>query len=181
MDVPKSQNPKGCQATGIPTATKIQNNVCFWIIMIFSRYIFFFVVGTVPILFAAVQPWVWSFYTACIFAAFLILFWQNQKKNMLWTPGKLFLFTVGIFFVVTLVQCLPIPSSILSFLCPFRYDLLTQSNAIIGTSISWHTLSYSPLSSFAWWIFLLSLYMFFLVCKECCASQRQLKLLPVVP
>jgi len=128
-------------------------------------------------LFAAVQPWVWSFYTVCIIAAFLILFWQNPKKNMLWTQSRLFLFTVGLFFVVTLVQCLPISSSILSFLCPFRYDLLTQSNAIIGTSISWHTLSYSPLSSLAWWIFLLSLYMFFLVCQECCASQSQLKFL----
>ncbi len=40
--------------------------------MTLSRNVIIFIVATISILFAAVQPWIWSFYTVCIFAAFLI-------------------------------------------------------------------------------------------------------------
>lgn len=141
-----------------------------------NRYLLFFIVGTIPILFAAVQPWVWSFYTACIFAAFLLLLWQN-RHSWAWAPGRIFICTVGLFFVVTLDQCLPLPSSMLSFLSPFQHKVLTQSHTIVDSPISSLTLSYYPLSSLAWWTFLLGQLMFFVVFRECCASSRHLKLL----
>jgi O-antigen ligase len=152
--------------------------------MTISRNILFFIVATIPILFAAVQPWIWSFYTACIFAAFLILFlqktggqvWQNRESR-LWQPPKIFIFTVGLFFVVTLFQSLPLPESVLSLLSPFRYRILAQSRAIIGNPDDLATLSYDPLTSLAWWLFLLGLFLFFLVFRKTFISDRNLKIL----
>ena len=152
--------------------------------MITSRYIIIFIVATIPILFAAVQPWVWSFYTACMVLSFLILFlqkaggqvWQNKESRM-WHPPGLFIFSVGLFFVVTLFQIIPLPESFLSFLSPFRFKVLTQSRAIIGNPADLATLSYAPLTSLAWWIFMLGLFLFFLVFRKTFVSDRNLKIL----
>ena len=152
--------------------------------MIISRNIIFFIVATIPVLFAAVQPWVWSFYTACTVLAFLILFlqkpggqvWQN-KEGRIWHPPNIFIFTVGVFFVVTLCQILPLPESVLSFLSPFRFKILTQVRSIIGDPSGIATLSYAPLTSLAWWIFLLSLFLFFLVFQKNFIFDRDLKIL----
>ena len=149
-----------------------------------SRYIIFFIVATIPILFAAVQPWVWSFYTSCIVLAFLILFfqkpvgqvWQNEGSRI-WHPPHIFIFTVGVFFVVTLCQVIPLPDSVLSFLSPFRFRILSQSRAIIGNPSDLRTLSYAPLTSLAWWIFLLGLFLFFLIFQKIFTSDRNLKIL----
>jgi len=142
----------------------------------FSRYIIYFIVATIPILFAAVQPWIWTFYTICIFAAFFILFVQSQDSRK-WIPGKLFITFVGLFFAVALIQCLPLPSSILSFLSPFRFKILSQVSAILDSPTSWHSISYSLHNSFAWWIFLMSLVLFFFAFKNCFASYRNLNFL----
>jgi len=144
--------------------------------MTLSRNIIFFIVATIPILFAAVQPWIWSVYTVCIFAAFLIILWQNRDKQI-WIQSKIFIVFLGLFFAVTLFQSLPLPSSVLSFLSPFRYDLLSRSSTITGVPVSWHSISYSLRNSFAWWIFLLSLMLFFFAFKKCFASSRNLRLL----
>jgi cell division protein FtsW (lipid II flippase) len=49
--------------------------------MALSRSTIFFIVATIPILFAAVQPWIWFFYTVCIFAAFFLVFLQKQEEE----------------------------------------------------------------------------------------------------
>jgi O-antigen ligase len=141
-----------------------------------SRSGVFFIVATIPILFAAVQPWIWAFYTACIVLSFLILLWGNSEERM-WKPPLIFVLPVGLFFFVTLCQCLPIPKPALSFFSPFRYHWLAQSRAIIGRSFNLATISYAPLTSLAWWIFLLGLFLFFLVFRESITSGRDLKIL----
>jgi O-antigen ligase len=65
----------------------------------------------------------------------------------------------------------------LSFLSPFRFKVLTQARAIIGNSSDLATVSYAPLTSLAWWIFLLGLFLFFLVFKKNFMSDRNLKIL----
>ena len=135
-------------------------------------------------MFAAVQPWIWSFYTACMVLAFLILFlqkaggqgWQNNEGRVWHPPGK-FIFTVGLFFAITLFQSLPLPESFLSLLSPFRFKILAQSRAIIGIPADLATLSYAPLTSLAWWIFFLGLFLFFLVFRKTVVSDRNLKIL----
>jgi len=144
--------------------------------MIISRSIIYFIVATIPILFAAIQPWIWSFYTTCIFAAILILLWKGQE-DWIWKPGILFIFSVGLFFAVTLSQSVPLPGSVLSFLSPFRHKMLVQSRAIIGSPAALATISYTPLTSLAWWIFLAGLFLFFLVFLKSVTSHRDLKIL----
>jgi O-antigen ligase len=141
-----------------------------------SRNILFFIVATIPILFAAVQPWVWSFYTACIVLAFLILLWQ-KREGWIWKPPGIFIFSVGLFFIVTLCQSLPLPDSVISLLSPFRFRVLAQSRAIIGNPSDLATLSYDHLTSLSWWIFLLGLFLFFLVFQKNFISDRNLKIL----
>ena len=144
--------------------------------MTVSRNILFFIVATIPILFAAVQPWIWSFYTAGIVLAFLILMWQD-KEGWVWHPPGIFIFTVGVFFVVTLCQILPLPDFVLSLLSPFRFKIFKQSRAILANSSDLVTLSYAPLTSLSWWIFLLGLFLFFLVFQKNFTSDRNLKIL----
>ena len=152
--------------------------------MTVSRYIIYFIVATIPILFAAVQPWIWSFYTACIVLAFLVLFlqkhggqvWGNREVRP-WKPPGVFIFSVGLFFFITLLQCLPIPKFALSFFSPFRYQLLSESRAFIGRPFELASISYAPFTSFAWWIFLLGLFLFFLVFRNSIISGRDLKVL----
>jgi O-antigen ligase len=144
--------------------------------MYINRTIIFFIVATIPVLFAAVQPWIWSFYTACMVLAFLILLWQ-KKEGRVWHPPRIFIFTVGLFFVVTLFQSLPLSESFLSFLSPFRFRVLAQSRAIIGNPSDLATLSYAPLTSLAWWTFMLGLFLFFLVFQKNFTSNRDLKIL----
>jgi O-antigen ligase len=141
-----------------------------------SRNIIFFILATIPVLFAAVHAWVWSFYTVCIFAAFLILLWQN-KINPPGTGHKVYVFALGAFFCVGLVQCLPLPSFILSFLSPFRHEVLTHTRTIIQGYAGWQSISYASLKSLAWWMFLLSLLLFFLVFRKTVRSPRHLKIL----
>jgi O-antigen ligase len=135
-----------------------------------------FIVATIPLLFAAVQPWVWSAYSVLIFAVFLVLLWQDKNKSS-WIPNRIVIFTLLIFFIVTLFQYLTLPEYFLSLLSPFRYETLSTANQLLNNSLSWHSLSYSPLNSFAWWTFLLSAFMFFFVLRTFFESRRSLKLL----
>ncbi|MBW1957226.1 MAG: O-antigen ligase family protein [Deltaproteobacteria bacterium] len=144
--------------------------------MTFSRSIIFFIIATIPVFFAAVQAWIWSFYTAGIFAAFLILLWQN-RINKAWLPDKIYIFAMGAFYLVCLLQCLPLPSTILSFLSPFRHKVLTQSMAIIHGSVGWQSISYASLRSLAWWTFLLGLLLLFFIFRITFTSSRHLKIL----
>jgi O-antigen ligase len=144
--------------------------------MIVVRIIVLLVIGTIPLLFAAAQSWVWTVYSVLIFASFLLLLWQGGNQR-LWAPSKIFIITVVLFFTLTISQYVPLSSSILYLLSPLRYEALATSNNILNNSISWHALSYSPLISFSWWTFLLSAFMFFFVLSHFCSSRRSLKLL----
>jgi len=143
--------------------------------MMLSRYIIFFIVGTIPILFAAVQPWIWSFYTAVMVLAFLIALWQNPN-SIVRKPGKVTIFSAGLFFGVTLLQSLPLPCAVVSLLSPFRYTVLTQAAGILGSPVSWPTVSYAPLTSLAWWTFLLGLFLFFRVVHQSMVASKDLTL-----
>jgi len=82
-----------------------------------NRFIIYFVISTIPLLFASVQPWVQSFYT------------------------------------------------------------LVQAHILTDRALAWQAVSYSSRVSIAWWIFLLSLFLFVSVLREYCASRHNLALL----
>ncbi len=141
--------------------------------MLACKSLTLFILATVPILFAAVQPWVWSFYTLCIFAAYLLLLW-HPRGHPSGVTDKIFFLAIVVFLGATLFQCLPMPQDILSLLSPYRFQGLSESLAIIGSPAGWQSISYASLNSLAWWAFLLSLVMFFLVLRKNFASPVRL-------
>jgi len=135
--------------------------------------IIYAVIGTVPLVFAAVQPWIWSAYSVAVFIAFVLVLWSKQNPPYL-TRNRFFFFSVVLFFAVTLFQFLPLPPRALSFLSPYRYHLLEKCRVLIDAPVSWQSISYSPSSSLSWWIFLLSLLIFFLVLRKVIPYRRHL-------
>ena len=147
--------------------------------MKFAFLIICAVIWTVPFVFAAVQPWIWSAYAAAVFMAFVLVLWSKRISVGL-PNSKFFLGTVLFFFAVTFFQCLPLPPRVLSFLSPFRYQLLEKSRVLIDGPVSWHAISYSPLSSLSWWVFLLSLLIFFLVLRQFITYRRNLRVVILI-
>jgi hypothetical protein len=132
------------------------------------------VTGTVPFMFAAVQPWVWSFYVAVIFAGFIYVMWAGGISFKL-TGHKIFVVSVGFFVLYTLFQCIPLPNEILKALSPYRHALLQKSSLLTGIPMSWQPVSYSSMNSLSWWIFLLSLALYFSILERFLISHNNIK------
>ncbi len=132
--------------------------------MVVTHIFILFIIGTIPIIFAAVQPWVWSVYSIFMVVAFLIFLWQDRIRLSL-LPGLRVNLTVVLFFTVTLFLSLPLPGYILSYLSPVRFQALTNSRVLLNSPPTWQTLSYSPQVAFSWWVFLISLCLFFLTVR----------------
>ena len=142
--------------------------------MVITQFFILFIIGTIPIIFAAVQPWVWSVYSICMIAAFLIFVWQDRIRLSL-APGLSVNLMVVLFFTVTLFLSLPLPGYILSYLSPVRFQTLTDAQVLLNSPPTWQTLSYAPLVALSWWMFLFSLYLFFVAVRSLCADTKNLK------
>ena len=150
------------------------NNVRTKGLMVITQFFILFIIGTIPIIFAAVQPWVWSVYSSCMIATFLIFLWHDRIRLSL-TSGLSVNITVTLFFTVTLFLSLPLPGYILSYLSPVRYQTLTNAEVLLNSPPTWQTLSYAPLVALSWWMFLFSLYLFFIAVRSLCADTKNLK------
>ena len=134
-----------------------------------------FILLTIPILFAAVQPFVWAVYTVLMYAAFVLVLWIAPQGGLP-RPGNAFYLSLGPFFLVTLLLCLPLPDGVLALLSPTRFELLQESQALTGQPAHWRSLGYYPLHGLAWWGFLLGLALFFRVLQTTFSSQRSMRL-----
>jgi O-antigen ligase len=132
-----------------------------------------FIIATIPLPYASVQPVVWSVYAGLIFFLFIYGLWCD-KLDFQFTKSPLLIFSLGLFMVYTLLQVVPLPVGVLRFLNPFQYRVIQQSAFLLGESSSWHSISYVSSASFAWWIFLLSLFLFFGLLRSYLASSRNL-------
>jgi O-antigen ligase len=130
---------------------------------------------TVAIPFGAVHPWVWSFYTILIFAAFVVMLGAAAPGSRP-KPGRAFYLSLVPFFCAALFLCLPLPEALLALLSPFRHRILIQATDLLGETITWSTLSYRPLDSLAWIVFLVSLVLFFLILETHFSRQSHLHL-----
>jgi O-antigen ligase len=142
--------------------------------MVITHIFIFVIVGTIPMIFAAVQPWVWSLYSLSMIAAFLIFLWQDRIRISL-VPRISANLTLVLFFSVTLFLCLPLPDFIISYLNPTRFQTLTTARVLLDSPLAWQTLSYAPMVALAWWVFLISLYIFFVTVRSLCADAGILK------
>lgn len=141
----------------------------------FSKALVIFVLATVSILFGSVQAWVWSFYSAVIYVAFVVFLWQQRPIGSL-VRFNGYGVAVGLFLVLTLFACLPLSEQLMRVLNPVRYKLLMQSKALTALDAAWPTLSYAPFHSLSWWAFLLGLGLLFELLKIFFKSIRMLRL-----
>lgn len=105
--------------------------------------------------------------------SFLIYIWQDRTRLSI-TPVVGMKSTVVVFFTVSLFLCLPLPAFILSILSPVRYQTLASAHTLLNNPFKWQSISYSPLVAFSWWVFLLSLCLYFVVVRNLCAGQKTL-------
>ena len=138
-----------------------------------------FIIGTIPIIFAAVQPWVWSVYGLCMIVSFLIFLWQDRSQLSI-VPGVSINLAVVLFLAVTLFLCLPLPTKVLSYLSPVRYQTVMTAQDLLSHPSSWQTLSYIPRLAFSWWVFLICLCLFFVTVRRLCAESKILKRIVLV-
>ena len=132
------------------------------------------VVATIPILYAAVQPWVWSLYCLSMILAFIAALWTVGSGGGSLRVGRAHI-PVALFFAWTLLLCLPLPHSILALISPTRSDLLVQTWLLTGLEPGWEAAGYASTRSLAWWLFLLSLGLFYTVVRNLCTETRMLK------
>jgi O-antigen ligase len=143
--------------------------------MPFIRTIVYFILATIPILFGAVQIWVWPFYTFLMLAAFAALLWASPRVPHL-RPGRAFYLSLVPFSVAALILCLPLPSSLVAWVSPFRHQAASRTAELLGSPPAWTTLSYRPLESLAWMGFLLGLVLFFFVLVAHLEDRRHLRM-----
>jgi len=142
------------------------------LVLLFS----FLIIGTIPILFAAVQPWVWSFYSLLMIAAFVLYQWLKQDQIVFSTKKRINI-PITLFFTYTILFWLPLPAGIISFLSPIRLEYISTAQNLTDTVFKGQTLSYSPLDAYSWWVFLLSLYLFFFVVRHLSADRKFLMII----
>ena len=143
--------------------------------MRFVHISIYLILATVAIPFGAVHSWVWSFYVALIFTAFVSMLGAIEPDARP-KPGHVFYISLGAFFGAALFLCLPLPEYWVARLSPFRQHVLSQAAALLDTPTTWYTLSYRPLDSLAWLVFLLGLVLFFLILEVHFNHRRHLKL-----
>ncbi len=138
------------------------------------RIISLSIIGTMPILFAAVQPWVWSFYCLLMIAVFILSLW-NTRYPSAFSRARPLNQAVALFFIWTLILVLPFPPAVLSFLSPTRSGILADAWALTGSIPTWESISYLSKKALSWWVFLLSLGLFFLVVRNLCTERKTLQ------
>ena len=67
-----------------------------------------FVLATMPLLFGAVQAWVWSVYTVAMYAAFVLMLGAGRGAACLPAANGWWA-AVGVFLAATLLACVPLP------------------------------------------------------------------------
>ena len=131
-----------------------------------------FIIATIPIIFAAVQPWVWSIYCLMMVAAIILSFWTIPDRSG-FPRVRTVNFLVAVFFLWTLILYIPFPYQVISFLSPTRADILSRAWALNGSTPEWESLSYLSWPAFAWWGYLLSLGFFFFVLRNLCTERNR--------
>ena len=142
--------------------------------MTFIRILSLFIISTIPIIFAAVQPWAWSLYGFLMIAAFIFSSWTRGDQLYLNRKGYLNKYVV-IFFIWTLFLCIPVPYQVISLLSPTRFQTLSKAWELTGSIPIRESVSYLSKNGLAWWVFLLSMGLFHIVVKDLCKDRKMLK------
>jgi len=144
--------------------------------MTIVRILTYFIIGTIPVLFASVQPWVWSFYAFCMVAGFIIFLWHNRVSSNVFESVNGNKLAVVSFLAISLSLCLPLPPVMLSFLSPTRFHEISTAWNLTDSHPAWESISYISGNALTWWVFLLSLVLFFILLQDLFKDRKTLKI-----
>ncbi len=135
-----------------------------------------FVIATIPILFAAVQPWVWSLYCLLMISCIYPVFVEQRREPTAFPRSFGFLINRLSYFSSGRCFCaFPFRSPVLSFLSHTRAEILSRAWALNGSTLDLGNASYLSKPALSRWVFLLSLGLFFLVVRNLCSERKTLK------
>ncbi len=137
------------------------------------HFLSLFIIATIPVPFAAVQPWVWSIYSLLMIIVFVLGLWTLRRPHPINSPFQTI--ALGVFFIWSLILVVPFPPGLLPILSPMRAEALANAWKLTGDVPIWQSISYAPTDATAWWIFLLSLTLFFVVVRHLCEDRKLLK------
>jgi O-antigen ligase len=143
-----------------------------------ERYFILLILGTVPLIFASVQPWIWSLYVAAVFVIFLTAWWRGQVAFR--DNGTAAAWLVYLFFGWSLFQLAPLPADLLGRLSPFRGSLLENAYEMIGISGSWKPMAYEHGLALGRWSIWLAAFLLAMLVRAACREGAFLRALAVV-
>jgi O-antigen ligase len=141
-------------------------------------YAILVILATVPLIFGAVQPWVFSLYVAGVFLVFLSLLWRKRIGSS--ELGKGAVRVLYCFLGWSLLLLVPIPENMLAFLSPFRADLLKRADELLGVSGGWSAVAYVNTLSLSRWSLWLAAVLLGVMVKTASLNRRFLTRLVVV-
>jgi len=124
------------------------------------------ILATMPIIYAAVQPWIWAWYAAAVFFTFLWAYWP--KKIRLQDNGFGAVWLVYLFLLWSLFQFAPLPLDWLARLSPFRADLLKQARDLAGVKDVWPSMAYVHGIGLEQWILWLAAFLLAMLVARAC-------------
>ena len=141
-----------------------------------AKGIVYFIIGTVGLLFGAVQPWIMVLYAGLMIMAFAVMMLQG---GLSWRPGPWALGIVGFFLLVTLIQMIPFSQGVLEWVSPVRAWVLGTRHSVLGAG-DWvpgtgYAVAYSVYQAFARWGFIICLGLFFWVCVNLGKDRKTFK------
>ena len=147
---------------------------------IFVKISTLFILGTIPILFASVQPWVYAFYSFIMIAGFIFFLWQGHRSYSIFRPPLPIKLALGLFFTLSFISIMPLPPVVLTYLSPMRHQTLLTAWKLTNSNPTWETISYSTHHTFNWWVFIIGLSVFFIVLRHLCTKRKTLKTVVLV-
>jgi O-antigen ligase len=145
----------------------------------FARSVIFWIIATIPILFGAVEPWVWSFYGLLMIVAYLGALW-HPSSAIWWSRDHAQNRWLLLFFIWSLMLCIPVPYPLFAGLSPVQAGIVTQGASLTESSLGWQPLGYASTAALSRWIFLLSLALFHAVVRNLCTDRVTLKRIVLV-
>lgn len=143
-----------------------------------ERYFILLILGTVPLIYASVQAWIWCWCVTAVFVVFLVAWWRGRvafRDNGPWV-----IWLVYLFFGWSLFQLLPLPGDLLGRLSPFRVSLLENAYEMTGISGSWSSIAYEHGLALGRWSMWLAAFLLVLLVGAACRDRRFLKALAVM-
>jgi hypothetical protein len=145
--------------------------------VLFERSILLFILATMPLLYAAVQPRVWVWYAAAVYVTFLFAWWRNKVT---FRENGLAAWLVYLFFAWALFLLVPIPPDLLQKLTPFRASMLDHACEMLGIACGASPVAYLHGLAVSSWSLWLAVFLFAMVVRAACRDGKFLKALIVV-